>query len=269
MANLDEDLTLEQISRVSGVSKYHFHRIFTAHMGISIYSYIKMARLKRASYQLVFSKELKVIDIALGSKYESPEAFSREFKKSFGINPLQFRNTPDWKLWYQKYTFKQLSSGGKGMKVEIINMEKTKIAVLEYKGDPKLLNNVIPKFIEWRKESGESPINSHKTFGLVYNDPNNTPAEDFRFDICGELKNDLRKNTKGIIQKEIPKGRYAVLRHVGSHDSMEDKIYYLYRDWLPLSGEKLRDFPLFFQYQNFFPEVSEAELITDIFLSLE
>ncbi|MDK3166032.1 GyrI-like domain-containing protein [Aeromonas caviae] len=42
----------------------------------------------------------------------------------------------------------------------------------------------------------------------------------------------------------------------------------LYRDWLPASGEELRDFPLFFHYHNFVHEVPTHELVTDIYLPL-
>ncbi|MCB9094704.1 MAG: AraC family transcriptional regulator [Halobacteriovoraceae bacterium] len=269
IANIDCDLNSGQISKIAGISQYHFHRIFLAGTGVSVFNYIKMIRLKRASYQLVFNKELKIIDIALNVKYESAEAFSRAFKKVFNVTPSEFRDQPDWKMWHDIYSFKQLTLKGEDMKIEIVNFEKIKIAVLEYQGNPKLLNNAIPRFIEWRKESGESPVSSSRTFGLVYNDPNTTPAKDFRFDVCGEIRADLKENKKGIVQKEIPEGRCAVVRHVGSHDTMEEKIYYLYREWLPKSGEKVRDFPLYFQYHNFFPETSESELVTDIILPIE
>mgnify|MGYP004716029547 CR=1 FL=1 len=43
----------------------------------------------------------------------------------------------------------------------------------------------------------------------------------------------------------------------------------LYRDWLPASGEELRDFPLYMHYMNFVHEVPEHELVTDIYLPLK
>lgn len=45
--------------------------------------------------------------------------------------------------------------------------------------------------------------------------------------------------------------------------------YYLYRDWLPGSGEELRDFPLFFHYLNLLPETPEQDLVTDVCLPLK
>jgi AraC family transcriptional regulator len=50
---------------------------------------------------------------------------------------------------------------------------------------------------------------------------------------------------------------------------MDDSIYYLYKDWLLKNNEELRDFPLFFQYHNFFPETVESELVTDILLPIK
>ena len=66
----------------------------------------------------------------------------------------------------------------------------------------------------------------------------------------------------------IAGGRYAVIRHLGSHDHLGKAVYYLYGTWLPQSGEELRDEPCFFHYQNFFPEVEEHQLITDVYLPI-
>ena len=49
--NLESDLSLEKISKVAGISKFHFHRLFFIEMGINISKYILMQRFKRASYQ--------------------------------------------------------------------------------------------------------------------------------------------------------------------------------------------------------------------------
>ena len=155
------------------------------------------------------------------------------------------------------------------MEVNIINFQEVKIAVLEYKGKPELLNNKIPQFIAWRKSTGLSPIKSSRTFGIVYNDPNNCLPEEFRFDVCGEIKNDIPANEFGVIQKKIKEGKCAVIRHLGSRDNMEAPIYYLYQTWLPQNGHELRDFPLFFEYLNLYPETPESELITDIFLPIK
>jgi AraC family transcriptional regulator len=71
------------------------------------------------------------------------------------------------------------------------------------------------------------------------------------------------------VAKIIPAGRCAVLRHVGTDDTLGQAISTLYQQWLPQSGEALRDYPLYFRRVVFFPEVPENEAITDIFLPIK
>ncbi|MES9852420.1 MAG: GyrI-like domain-containing protein [Candidatus Thiodiazotropha sp. L084R] len=70
-------------------------------------------------------------------------------------------------------------------------------------------------------------------------------------------------------QKTYSSGRFAKVRHIGSTDRIDESIYPLYRDWLPESGEELRDFQLFFQYLKRVQDVPEHEQITDIYLPLK
>jgi AraC family transcriptional regulator len=155
------------------------------------------------------------------------------------------------------------------MKVKIVDFEQTKVAAIEHRGAPELVNDSAQIFIEWRKQSGLSPVKSSKTFGIAYDNPDTTEPAKFRFDICGQVEEDIPANPQGVVNGVIPSGRCAQLRHVGSHDRIKESIYYLYRDWLPGSGEELRDFPLFFQYLNLMPETPELELVTDIYLPLK
>lgn len=152
--------------------------------------------------------------------------------------------------------------------VEIITFNETKVAVLEHQGAPNTLNYSVSKFIEWRKSTSFSPVDKCKTFGVAYHDPATVAADEFRFDICGEVNAYVPENPQGVITKFIPAGRCAKLRHLGAHDLMDEKIRALYQQWLPTSGEELRDFPCFFHYVNLFPQVEEHQLITDIYLPL-
>lgn len=266
--HLDDALTLEQLSAVAHFSKYHFHRQFAEFMGINLFRYIQLMRLKRASYQLVFEPKMRVIDIALQSGFENPESFSRAFKKRFEQSPSEFRKHPQWLSWHTKYP-EPIKRGNPTMQVEIIDFPHTPIAVLEHLGSPDRVNDSVLTFIEWRKQSGLSPVTTSQSFGLVYSDPNQTPDEEFRFDICGSVKQPVPENPQGVINKSIPAGRCAMVEHKGSHSTLENSIYPLYSDWLPESGEQLRDFPLFFCYRNFFPDVAEHELITEIYLPIQ
>ncbi len=261
-------LNLNRLSEIACFSKFHFHRIFVAMVGINIAQFIQRLRLKKASYQLAFHPEIKIIDIALNADFENHESFSRAFKKIYHQTPSQFRQQPNWQHWSEKNMY-QLTKEHLNVEITISQFPETLIASLPHQGSPKLLNQTISQFIQWRKSSGESPIATTDTFGLAYNDPKSTPASDFRFDVCSSIIIPVKENPYGVFTQCIPGGRCAQITHHGSHDLMDEKIRYLYNNWLIDNDEELRDFPCFFKYRNLFPQVSEHELITDIYLPLK
>jgi AraC family transcriptional regulator len=96
-----------------------------------------------------------------------------------------------------------------------------------------------------------------------------TTAKDFRFDICGSVFRPVPANRHGVVSKAIPGRRCAVVRHQGSPDHIAGSVYHLYRNWLPYSGEELRDFPVYFHYLNLKSNTPEHELLTDVHLPLK
>ena len=154
------------------------------------------------------------------------------------------------------------------MQVKIIEFAETRVAALEHRGAIGLVNESVRKFIDWRIQTGQSPVESSRTFGIPRSNPDTTPGDDFRFEICGEIHEPVAPNTWNIRELMIPGGRCAVVRHIGSPDHIGESIYPIYRDWLPGSGEELWDHPLFFEYLNVFPELPEDQQQTDIYIPL-
>lgn len=279
--NLNETLTLELLSDVAALSKYHFHRVFKAHTGMSVINFLQLARLKRASFRLAFEKDIRIIDIAFEAGFESPEAFARAFKRTFDQSPSEFRAKPQWPEWHKRFEYQTQIEGAiqmdvnkqmdvtKQMDVNVVDFETTKVALLEHHGSPDRVLETAGRFIQWRKETGLSPVKSSKTFGIPYSDPKMTEPEKFRWDVCGSIQGDVPPNAYGVKTGVIPGGRCAVVRHKGSHDTLEQSIYYVYREWLPDSGEEVRDYPCFFHYLNFIHEVDECDLLTDIYFPLK
>ncbi|WP_085440695.1 AraC family transcriptional regulator [Magnetofaba australis] len=266
--HLDEPLDLERLSRVANFSKFHFHRQFSHYCGMSVIAYVRQLRLKHACDRLAFGQE-RVIDIALDVGFDSPEAFARAFRQAFGQSPSQFRRNPQWRPWRERIT-PPPRIRREPMDVKIVNFPATRVAVLQHHGAPELVNDSARLFIQWRQETGLSPVRASRTFGIAFSDPDVTEPEAFRFDICGEVTQPIPEgNPQGVTNGEISEGRCAVVRHLGSHDRLAESIYPLFREWLPESGEELRDFPLFFHYINLVPDVAEHELITDILLPLK
>jgi AraC family transcriptional regulator len=267
--HINEELTLEVISDVAAFSKYHFHRVFSAYTGMSVTKFIQLSRLKRASFRLAFEENKRIIEIALEAGFESPEAFARAFKRTFDQSPSQFRAEPKWIEWNQRFAFQIQPYREKTMNVDIVNFETTKIALIEHLGSPEKVLETASKFIAWRKETGLSPVKTSKTYGIPYSDPKTTEPEKFRWDICGSVEEDVSANQYGVKSGIIPGGRCAVIRHKGSHKNIGNSICNVYSEWLPKSGEEMRDYPCFFHYINFIYEVEECDLITDIYFPLK
>lgn len=265
--HLDEDISLEQLSGVFCVSKFHFHRLFRALTGLSLHQYIRWLRLKRAAYQLILNQEYSIIHIAINAGFQSHEAFTRAFKKTCGLSPHQFRQRADWSYWdCPPYCLPKRESTD--MKVNIKEVSKTRLAMIEHRGDPKLLGDSVNRLITWAKAQ---PINLKPkpgdAFAFAYDDPKTTAPEQFRMDLGIKIPSNLTING-GMVEKYLPAGRYAVTLHKGSREKIGDTVYPLYREWLPKSGETLGDLPCVFCYHNFDNEVAETEALTEIWLLL-
>jgi AraC family transcriptional regulator len=265
--NLEGDLSVDALSRLANFSKFHFHRQFAAYVGVPVARYVQLIRLRRAAHRLAARESCSVLDAAFDAGFESPEAFSRAFKRAFGMAPSTFRQHPNWQIWSATFVVPYLSRK-LTMQVQIVDFSATRVAALEHCGPTGLINESVRKFIDWRKQSGQSPVASSRTFGIPRNNPDTTPADDFRFDICGEIDEAVAPNAYGVRELVIPGGRCAVVRHTGSTDHVGETIYPIYRDWLPASGEELRDHPLFFHYLSVSPETPQDQWQTDIYLPL-
>jgi AraC family transcriptional regulator len=148
--------------------------------------------------------------------------------------------------------------------VRIVQFPETHVAAFEHRGDPKTVPESVRRFIEWRREVGLTPRTS-ATFNVFWDNPEVVGPDAYRMDICAGTTREISANAFGVVNKTIPAGRCALLRHIGP-DPLTDTIRYLYLDWLPTSGETPRDFPLFAQRVALAGMVPEHEAITDICL---
>lgn len=151
--------------------------------------------------------------------------------------------------------------------VRIVEQPAIRVAVLAHRGAPDTLDDSIRRFIDWRRAHRLSPSVS-ATYNLLYGDPRTVAPEHFRLDLCVAVDAPVTANAQGVVDGVIPGGRCAVLRHVGSDDTLAEAIRFLQAEWLPASGETLRDFPPYLQRLCFFPEVPASEAQSDIFLPL-
>lgn len=89
-SNLSAKLGLDGIARAAHCSPYHFHRLFSSAMGVTVHGYLQRRRLTEAAKTLVDS-EKPIIHIALEAGYESQQAFAAVFAAMYKQPPNQFR----------------------------------------------------------------------------------------------------------------------------------------------------------------------------------
>jgi AraC family transcriptional regulator len=270
--HLDGDLDLTAVSGVAAFSKFHFHRQFKATFGVSLHHYVQLARLRRASKQLADGQGASVTDIALDAGYETPDAFARAFRQRFAQSPSRFRKSPEWEPWLA--AFGPLNSARSKLmpttftpdQISIREVAPTRVAIFEHRGDPATLDVTIQRFIAWRKAAGLSPKTS-STFNIWHTERRPAEPADYHMDLCVGVGPDQAIDGEAVKEGEIPGGRCAVLRVTGDTHNLEPAAMYLYRDWLPASGEEMRDFPIY--CQRFFLDGPEQGTAAELHLPLK
>jgi AraC family transcriptional regulator len=255
---------LEALSAVAGVSAFHLQREFTRATGHSPARRVQLLRLKRASMRLVFQPDRAITDVALEAGYQNAESFTRAFRKRVGQSPSEFRRAPAWAKWRALFSFPS-SAEPVPMKVEIVRFPATPVAAVEHMGATANVYESTRRLVEWRIRNRVSPA-SHQTYCVHY-DMRTHAESGYRLDVCVSFNRPVKPNSLGVVAKVIPAGRCARVRYKGSREYIP-VIAPLFDDWLPASGEQLRDFPIFFHYVNVGPDVAEHEMITDVYLPL-
>ena len=88
--HIQEPLSLEAVSHTFNMSKYYFHRLFSAMMNCSLNQYILSRRLN-ASLKFIEDRRLSLTEIAYTLNFGTPSSFTRAFKRHYGITPSSLR----------------------------------------------------------------------------------------------------------------------------------------------------------------------------------
>jgi len=86
-----EDLSLDEVARIAGFSKYHFSRLFKQFTNETFYKYLNKRRIEYAE-RLLANSEFSVTEVALQAGFPSLSAFIRMFKLFKQCTPTEFRN---------------------------------------------------------------------------------------------------------------------------------------------------------------------------------
>ncbi len=87
--NLDEDLSLEQLSDHFFVSKYHIAHIFKERTGFGIHQYIQKKRLERCANEIKTGRAVSRVFREYG--FTDYSSFYRAFRKEYHLSPSEFQ----------------------------------------------------------------------------------------------------------------------------------------------------------------------------------
>lgn len=241
--HLNENIGLSDVSREIGYSYYHMTRLFSSVLGESVGHYINRRKLYIASEKIIHSDK-RVIDIALDSGFESPEAFSRAFKAVFGSSPVDYRKSGLDLVINAKRKLAPEDvchiANNISRSPEILTLEEIKIAGL--RGTTSIFDNRLPelweKFLRLHAELlGISSIG----YGICETQQTTyTKDGDVSFSaVVGSPVNDFDNLLKSLVTKTINSGRYAVFTHRGTFANLFKTYQYIFGIWLPTTKEEL------------------------------
>ena len=261
--NLYDELSLEQLAEVAHFSPYHFHRIFRAMVGEGVAEYIRRVRLERAAIALKATTD-SVTNVAFDAGYGSHEAFSRAFRRQFGMSPYEFRSGHTSNV---KHKESHMSSQIKDREVHIANQPAMRVAFLRHTGPYKESGPTFQKMMGWAFSKGLFNPET-KILSICHDDPEVTPPEKIRLDCCVTVNDSF--TPEGEVQEQtIPEGEYVVLTHRGSYNGLADSYCWLYGEWLSTSGREFANRPPFEIYVNNPNDTPEDDLITEICVLLQ
>lgn len=131
-SHLADEISYDHAAQIAYCSTYHFQRMFSYIAGVPLSEYIRHRRLTLAALELQ-TNDIKVIDVALKYGYESPEAFSRAFKKLHGVMPVSARDIGVSLKVFPKITFHITIKGDSEMNYRIEQKEAFEVFGLELK----------------------------------------------------------------------------------------------------------------------------------------
>jgi AraC family transcriptional regulator len=87
---LETAVSLSDLAREAGMSRFHFLRVFRQIVGMTPHQFVLHTRLHRAAVRLRVSQE-PVSSIALDHGFADLSTFNRQFRRAMGLSPSAYR----------------------------------------------------------------------------------------------------------------------------------------------------------------------------------
>jgi AraC family transcriptional regulator len=262
---LEQPLTLEQVAAQAGLSPYHFSRLFTARMGRSVMAHVRGRRLVRAARRLCHEADLPLVELAFDCGFESQEAFTRAFKRVFGVSPGRFRS--GFAVEPLEGQFPMTLPIAQDTSVirlpELVKLPAFRVAGPQRRFD-QATKAEIPQL--WSALIGRLPfegqVESWATYGVVFDV--DQAEGGFQYMAGVGVQPDCAP-PPGFSAMEIPAATYAVFRitlnGTALHPQVKQAMAMIWGELLPASGLKVVEGPDFELYDGRFDPQTPGSVI--------
>src|SRR5262245_17583047 len=215
-ANLDQDLSLDELARQVELSKFHFHQLFREATGETPKAYVDRLRLEWAAVQLRI-RTTTVLEVALECGYRNHETFSRAFRARFAASPRDYR-----KGWFlpdrSARPFErapEVAPTAELSPTRIVGLAEMTVGFIRHLGPYEHVSpDHFTRLLSWsRKRDGGTPL----LLGVAHDAPGITPDDKIRFDCCVQVPAAFATDGDVACQR-TPAGQYAITEYVGSWD---------------------------------------------------
>ncbi|WP_246188431.1 AraC family transcriptional regulator [Metabacillus lacus] len=266
--HLDADIDMEVMARMTFTSKFHFQKMFHVLTGCTCAEYIRKRRLTRAAQELC-QNGIRVIDVALKYGYESPESFSKAFRKVHGVTPSSVKTGSQLLKAFPQLSFQITLRGEYEMDYRIVEKGAWKAA-----GIGKTVTTVngqnlqeVPDF--WREMDQR---------GITYSILEDTGAEHLlgvcsAFDSSKEeftylIGAETDKEVRNLQHVHIPACHWAVFKAVGPvPHAVVDVWKRIYAEWFPSTGYEHAGYPEFELYTK--GDLSAEDYVCEIWIPIQ
>ena len=241
LSNLEEDISVGDVSSFCGISKYHLNRIFRKETGEALYEFIKRNKIERSAWRLKVEKNKSVTEISSDYGYSSSN-FSTEFKKSLHISPSLFRKESEERVHLcslsRGLTLDDMESMEKNITIE--TLPDMYVIYERKKGNYKNMPSQWCSFIE--------KYSYLKTDDTLYiectlDDPSITDEDNCLYEICQTVDKTDRR-ISNLSTTKFTGGKYAVYHYKG----WPEFLYMIYQEvfcrWLKKSGYEIDTRPI-------------------------
>jgi len=88
--HFSEEISLEDVAREAGLSRYHFCRLFRHETGLTFLEYLQDLRVRRAQ-ALLADRYLRITEVAYTVGFGDLSHFDRTFRRMVGRSPSEYR----------------------------------------------------------------------------------------------------------------------------------------------------------------------------------